>query len=86
MIAVGLPLPPSALSLCVCVRQAATAACDRLPVLQEFRSSSVVKVNPDKPQERARFHTLRVSESCLVLKNFCVSSGGSWGVREDRGL
>ncbi|XP_017321705.3 methenyltetrahydrofolate synthase domain-containing protein isoform X2 [Ictalurus punctatus] len=46
--------------------KAATAACDRLPVLQEFRSSSVVKVNPDKPQERARFHTLRAGKTLLV--------------------
>ncbi|XP_046720998.1 methenyltetrahydrofolate synthase domain-containing protein isoform X2 [Silurus meridionalis] len=46
--------------------KSATAACDRLPVLQVFQSSSVVKVNPDKPQERARFHTLHAGKTLLV--------------------
>ncbi|XP_060734811.1 methenyltetrahydrofolate synthase domain-containing protein isoform X2 [Tachysurus vachellii] len=46
--------------------KAASVACDRFSVLQEFRSSSAVKVNPDKPQERARFHVLHAGKTLLV--------------------
>ncbi|KAK3570962.1 hypothetical protein QTP86_031236, partial [Hemibagrus guttatus] len=51
--------------------KAASAACDQLPVLQEFRSSSAVKVNPDKPQERARFHVLHGAQgACGKMVGF----------------
>lgn len=40
-------------------------ACDRLPALQQFGCSSVIKVNPDKAQERVRSHSLHVRESFL---------------------
>ncbi|KAF7657092.1 hypothetical protein LDENG_00032090 [Lucifuga dentata] len=36
----------------------AAQACDRLKVLQEFKSSQTVKVNPDRPQQQACFLTL----------------------------
>ncbi|TWW68133.1 Methenyltetrahydrofolate synthase domain-containing protein [Takifugu flavidus] len=36
----------------------AAQACNRLSELQEFRSSQTVKVNPDRPQQQARFATL----------------------------
>lgn len=48
---------------CVITGQGAVQACDRLANLQEFRSSQVVKVNPDRPQQQARFATLGVSVS-----------------------
>lgn len=41
--------------------QSAVAACNRLAELQEFRSSRTVKVNPDRPQQHARFLALEVS-------------------------
>lgn len=41
--------------------QGAIQACNRLAELQEFRSSQTVKVNPDRPQQQARFVTLEVS-------------------------
>lgn len=41
--------------------QSAVQACNRLAELQEFRSSQTVKVNPDRPQQQARFLTLEVS-------------------------
>lgn len=41
--------------------QSAIQACNRLAELQEFRSSQTVKVNPDRPQQQARFLTLEVS-------------------------
>ncbi|XP_048119043.1 methenyltetrahydrofolate synthase domain-containing protein isoform X2 [Alosa alosa] len=44
----------------------AAQACNQLKVLQEFKSSSVVKVNPDKPQEQARFCTLEAKKTLLV--------------------
>ncbi|XP_072551177.1 methenyltetrahydrofolate synthase domain-containing protein isoform X2 [Salminus brasiliensis] len=46
--------------------KASSQACSRLPVLQEFKSSTVVKVNPDKPQEQARFQTLSARKTLLV--------------------
>ncbi|XP_062861277.1 methenyltetrahydrofolate synthase domain-containing protein isoform X2 [Trichomycterus rosablanca] len=44
----------------------ATQACNKLPILQEFQSSWVVKVNPDRPQEQARFNTLHAGKTLLV--------------------
>lgn len=41
--------------------QGAVQACNRLSELQEFRSSQTFKVNPDRPQQQARFATLEVS-------------------------
>lgn len=41
--------------------QGAVQACDKLTDLQEFKSSQTVKVNPDRPQQQARFVTLEVS-------------------------
>ncbi|XP_043993423.1 methenyltetrahydrofolate synthase domain-containing protein isoform X1 [Gambusia affinis] len=38
--------------------KAANQACNRLAELQEFKSSQTVKVNPDRPQQQARFITL----------------------------
>lgn len=49
------------------VGQGAAQASNQLKVLQEFRSSSVVKVNPDKPQEQARYCTLEVSATHLLF-------------------
>ena len=46
-------------------RQGAVEACDRLTALGEFESSQTVKVNPDRPQQQARFVTLDVS-SCHI--------------------
>lgn len=51
---------------CLITGQGAVQACDRLANLQEFRSSQVVKVNPDRPQQQARFVTLEVSVSCWI--------------------
>ncbi|KAI5616288.1 methenyltetrahydrofolate synthase domain-containing protein [Silurus asotus] len=43
----------------------------RIPNFKVFQSSSVVKVNPDKPQERARFHTLHGAPgACGMIKGF----------------
>ncbi|KAG7275195.1 hypothetical protein CRUP_023783 [Coryphaenoides rupestris] len=36
----------------------AVEACDRLTGLEEFKSGQTVKVNPDRPQQQARFVTL----------------------------
>ncbi|XP_061600213.1 methenyltetrahydrofolate synthase domain-containing protein isoform X2 [Cololabis saira] len=44
----------------------AIQACDRLAELQEFRSSQTVKVNPDRPQQQARFVTLEAQKTLLV--------------------
>uniref|UniRef100_A0A8C1WAU0 Methenyltetrahydrofolate synthase domain-containing protein n=1 Tax=Cyprinus carpio TaxID=7962 RepID=A0A8C1WAU0_CYPCA len=44
----------------------ATCACNRLPDLPKFRSSRVIKVNPDRPQEQARFITLEARKTLLV--------------------
>nr|XP_015223831.1 PREDICTED: methenyltetrahydrofolate synthase domain-containing protein isoform X3 [Lepisosteus oculatus] len=38
----------------------------RLSGLQEFRAGRVIKVNPDKPQEQARFITLDAGKTLLV--------------------
>lgn len=39
----------------------APAAAEKLIALDVFRNSKTIKVNPDKPQEMVRFHTLEVS-------------------------
>ncbi|XP_056872498.1 methenyltetrahydrofolate synthase domain-containing protein isoform X17 [Takifugu flavidus] len=44
----------------------AAQACNRLSELQEFRSSQTVKVNPDRPQQQARFATLEAGKTLLV--------------------
>ncbi|XP_055029384.2 methenyltetrahydrofolate synthase domain-containing protein isoform X2 [Misgurnus anguillicaudatus] len=44
----------------------ATLACNRLIDLGKFRSSRVVKVNPDRPQEQARFIALHAGKKLLV--------------------
>ncbi|XP_065126056.1 methenyltetrahydrofolate synthase domain-containing protein isoform X2 [Paramisgurnus dabryanus] len=44
----------------------ATLACNRLNDLHKFRSSRVVKVNPDRPQGQARFIALHVGKTLLV--------------------
>lgn len=47
------------------VKGAATAA-DFIPTMQEFKTAQTVKVNPDKPQEQARFLTLDAGKNLLV--------------------
>ncbi|KAK1891056.1 methenyltetrahydrofolate synthase domain-containing protein isoform X2 [Gymnodraco acuticeps] len=44
----------------------AIQACNRLTDLQEFKSSKTVKVNPDRPQQQARFLTLEAGKTLLV--------------------
>ncbi|XP_030271258.1 methenyltetrahydrofolate synthase domain-containing protein isoform X1 [Sparus aurata] len=44
----------------------ANQACDKLVELQEFKSSQTVKVNPDRPQQQARFVTLEAGKTLLV--------------------
>ncbi|XP_029281527.1 methenyltetrahydrofolate synthase domain-containing protein isoform X2 [Cottoperca gobio] len=44
----------------------AIQACNRLTDLQEFKSSHTVKVNPDRPQQQARFVTLEAQKTLLV--------------------
>ncbi|XP_054626757.1 methenyltetrahydrofolate synthase domain-containing protein isoform X2 [Dunckerocampus dactyliophorus] len=44
----------------------AIEACNRLAVLQEFKSSQTVKINPDKPQQQARLVTLEAHKTLLV--------------------
>nr|XP_055029384.1 methenyltetrahydrofolate synthase domain-containing protein isoform X2 [Misgurnus anguillicaudatus] len=44
----------------------ATLACNRLIDLGKFRSSRVVKVNPDRPQGQARFIALHAGKKLLV--------------------
>ncbi|XP_074521843.1 methenyltetrahydrofolate synthase domain-containing protein isoform X2 [Halichoeres trimaculatus] len=44
----------------------ATQACNKLADLQEFNSSLTVKVNPDRPQQQARFVTLEARKTLLV--------------------
>ncbi|XP_040899667.1 methenyltetrahydrofolate synthase domain-containing protein isoform X2 [Toxotes jaculatrix] len=44
----------------------AIQACSRLADLQEFKSSQTVKVNPDRPQQQARFITLEAQKTLLV--------------------
>ena len=40
--------------------QGSAQACDRACELEVFTRSRTVKINPDKPQEQARFKTLEV--------------------------
>ncbi|KAH3711249.1 hypothetical protein DPMN_070751 [Dreissena polymorpha] len=47
------------------VKGAATAA-ELIPTMQEFKTAQVVKINPDKPQEQARFLTLDAGKTLLV--------------------
>lgn len=51
----------------------AEKACAKVQELEEFRKASVVKVNPDKPQQHVRFLTLEANKTLLVptprLKN-----------------
>ncbi|XP_052764362.1 methenyltetrahydrofolate synthase domain-containing protein-like [Mya arenaria] len=47
------------------VKGAATAA-ELIPTMQEFKKAQVVKINPDKPQEQARFLTLDAGKTLLV--------------------
>ncbi|XP_037346341.2 methenyltetrahydrofolate synthase domain-containing protein isoform X2 [Pungitius pungitius] len=44
----------------------ANQACNRLVGLQEFKSSQTIKVNPDRPQQQARFVTLEAQKTLLV--------------------
>ncbi|XP_068586292.1 methenyltetrahydrofolate synthase domain-containing protein isoform X2 [Cebidichthys violaceus] len=44
----------------------ASQACNRLVDLQEFKSSQTIKVNPDRPQQQARFVTLEAEKTLLV--------------------
>ncbi|XP_077420754.1 methenyltetrahydrofolate synthase domain-containing protein isoform X2 [Vanacampus margaritifer] len=44
----------------------AVQTCDRLTVLQEFKSSQTIKINPDRPQQHARFVTLEAHKTLLV--------------------
>ncbi|XP_053721746.1 methenyltetrahydrofolate synthase domain-containing protein isoform X2 [Synchiropus splendidus] len=44
----------------------AAQACNRLGDLQEFKSSQTVKINPDRPQQQARFVTLEANKTLLV--------------------
>ncbi|XP_031702411.1 methenyltetrahydrofolate synthase domain-containing protein isoform X3 [Anarrhichthys ocellatus] len=44
----------------------ASQACNRLVDLQEFKSSQTIKVNPDRPQQQARFVTLEAQKTLLV--------------------
>lgn len=59
--------------------QSATQACNRLTDLQEFRSSQTVKVNPDRPQQQARFLTLEVSrvwmKTTIIISLFPFNQG-----------
>lgn len=43
-----------------------TAACDRAADLDVFKKANTVKINPDKPQEQARFRTLEAEKTLLV--------------------
>ena len=40
--------------------QGASEAADKAAQLEEFKKARTVKINPDKPQEHARFLTLEV--------------------------
>ena len=40
--------------------QGSAEACDKAAQLKEFQTAQTIKVNPDKPQEQARFLTLEV--------------------------
>lgn len=44
----------------------APAAAEKLKMLDIFKNSKTIKINPDKAQEMARFHTLEVSHFTLI--------------------
>lgn len=44
----------------MCFFQDAAVAADKAAELEEFKSAQTIKINPDKPQEHARFLTLEV--------------------------
>lgn len=44
----------------------APAAAEKLKMLDIFKNSKTIKINPDKAQEMARFHTLEVSYFTLI--------------------
>ena len=44
----------------MCFFQDAAVAADKAAELGEFKSAQTIKINPDKPQEHARFLTLEV--------------------------
>ncbi|XP_061521907.1 methenyltetrahydrofolate synthase domain-containing protein isoform X2 [Phycodurus eques] len=46
--------------------KSAVEACNRLTVLQEFKCSQTIKINPDRPQQHARFITLEAHKTLLV--------------------
>ena len=43
-----------------CFQGAATAA-EMIPTMDEFKKAQTIKINPDKPQEQARYLTIDVS-------------------------
>jgi hypothetical protein len=47
--------------------QGAATAAELIPTMQEFKKAQVIKINPDKPQEQARFLTLDVSNILNLL-------------------
>lgn len=49
----------------------APAAAEKLTTLDVFKNSKTIKINPDKPQEMARFHTLEV---CIRLSGILVAN------------
>ncbi len=46
---------------CCILFQGSTEACDKAASLDVFTNAETIKINPDKPQEQARFLTLEVS-------------------------
>jgi len=46
--------------------EGAAVACDKLPSLEAFSTAQTVKVNPDKPQEQARFLVLEGNKTLVV--------------------
>lgn len=46
--------------------EGASQACDNLPGLEAFKTAQTVKVNPDKPQEQARFLVLEGGKTLVV--------------------
>lgn len=50
----------------------APAAAEKLTSLDVFKNSKTIKINPDKPQEMARYHTLEVCDrlTCILVANY----------------
>ena len=71
------------LSVSLCFVQGAAAANERLRTIEAFQRARTVKVNPDKPQEHARFLTLEVSgrggEALTVRPAITIQTRG-WSV------